>query len=272
MARDHAARSGIDLGRIQLVRHLADQAQRRAAGHARVGIERDDIAHIPGEPRERVVEIQEARVARAAQQPVEFVKLAALALPPHPLALEGVPLAAAVQKKEERPFACMARVQRSDARAREVEQGLVRGRGFVVAVEPVRQHHENEARVGIGEVMHFHALDLLGDLVLVREQDRHHEDRAQLVRNALLERHRGQAFGAQPSRRRAVDERDGQFGRGDDAQDRKDDEPVPERNMGFLAEHHEAEDRGREQHDRADIAGQARRRRRRGCSAAGAMA
>ncbi len=60
-------------------------ARHRAAGG--IGIERDDVAHIGRHLRRVAGDRHEGGVGGAAQQPVEFVQLAALALPSHPFVL-----------------------------------------------------------------------------------------------------------------------------------------------------------------------------------------
>ena len=69
------------------------------ARQARVGVERDAVAD-----RRQHVQLadlgREARVGRAAQQAVELLDLAALALPAHPRVLAGVPLPVAMEQEE----------------------------------------------------------------------------------------------------------------------------------------------------------------------------
>ena len=98
--RDHAAR-GIEDRAVQRMRHLADEAARRADGHARVRIERDDVADALRQGR-LTFDGQERRVRGTTQQPVHLMQLAALALPADPFALAFVPHAPAVQKIEAR--------------------------------------------------------------------------------------------------------------------------------------------------------------------------
>ena len=84
------------------MRHLADQATHRVARQSRVRIERHDIADAGRDGGRSETHVDESRVGRAAQKPIEFVELAALALPPDPPRFAFVPDAAAVQKEETR--------------------------------------------------------------------------------------------------------------------------------------------------------------------------
>src|SRR5581483_10345717 len=77
--------------------HLADQPLDGIARQSCIGIERDDVADAGRQVRRGV---EERRVGRPAQQAVELVQLAALALPSHPAALGAVPDAAPVQQVE----------------------------------------------------------------------------------------------------------------------------------------------------------------------------
>ncbi|MCY1219812.1 hypothetical protein D9M72_318020 [compost metagenome] len=85
---------------VQRMGHLADQPQRGIAWQPRVGVEGDDVAHAGRHLRCPAVDGHVAGVAGAAQQPVQLMQLAALALPSHPLALHGVEHAPAVKQQK----------------------------------------------------------------------------------------------------------------------------------------------------------------------------
>ena len=84
IAVDHALSRDVEARAVQRVGHLADQPQRRVARQARVGVERDHVAHVGRHVRVAPADRHEGRVGRAAQQAVELLQLAALALPAHP--------------------------------------------------------------------------------------------------------------------------------------------------------------------------------------------
>ena len=81
------------------MRDDADQLFRGVARQARVGVERDAVAHrrengqLPDLDRE-------ARVRGASEQTVEFFDFAALALPPHPRVFPRVPVPGAMEQEE----------------------------------------------------------------------------------------------------------------------------------------------------------------------------
>ena len=86
--------------RIQGVPHLADQPAHGVSRQPRIGIERDHIAHAGRNGGRLAADGQEARVDGAAQQAIQFVQLAALALPTHPDALRFVPQPSPMQEQE----------------------------------------------------------------------------------------------------------------------------------------------------------------------------
>src|SRR5208282_1218793 len=114
---DDAAGARIECRAIERVSHLADQPLGGSPRQARIAIEGDDVADAVGHDRREPVVRDESRVACAAQQSVELVQLAALALPPDPLSLALVPPSSAM--KQEEPIAVrrrfMAAIQLRDA-------------------------------------------------------------------------------------------------------------------------------------------------------------
>ena len=76
---------------VERMRHLADELSRGASRQLGIGVQGDDIAHAVRDAGEILAAGQKAGVGGAAQQPVEFMQLAPLALPPHPFLLRRVP-------------------------------------------------------------------------------------------------------------------------------------------------------------------------------------
>ena len=110
-----------------------------------------------GQHRQVAVADGEARVGRAAQQPVELRELAALALPSHPSPLAGVP--AAIAMKEEEAARPVPLVELVDPPLRGVEQ-----RGFPferrpIGVRMVAEQREVEVRVAVGQEAHFQVVE-----------------------------------------------------------------------------------------------------------------
>ena len=98
VALDDAVLVRIEARPVERVRHLADQARDRVARQPRIQIEGDHIAHVGGQ--HAVARVEERRLARAAQQVIELVQLAALAFPADPPSLRLVPTAAAMEQEE----------------------------------------------------------------------------------------------------------------------------------------------------------------------------
>ena len=142
VALDDATFARLEPGPVQRVRQGADEPRRGAARKLGIGVQRDHEAN----RRRDVGRLDDERgVGRAAQEAIELVQLAALALPAHPARLALAPEASAVEQMEAR-FAsagwAVPPVQLVDARARGREQGLVVGRVLRGGIRPVRQQRE----------------------------------------------------------------------------------------------------------------------------------
>ena len=97
----------VDARPIERMRHLADQPPDRVARQSRVQIQREDVSDVLRRRRRGGAEIHEGGVRRAAQQPIQLVKFAALAFPTDPSPFTVVPDAPAVQQEKTR--ACRGR-------------------------------------------------------------------------------------------------------------------------------------------------------------------
>ena len=102
VAFHHPAGGCVEARPVQRMRHLADQAAHRVARQPRVRVERHDVADIGGRDRRPGADVDEGGVGRGAQQPVQFVQLAALALPADPPRFAFVPDATAMQQQKAR--------------------------------------------------------------------------------------------------------------------------------------------------------------------------
>ena len=155
---------------------LADQAARGVARQPRVGIERDHVAHAGRHAGGLSADVHEAGVGGAAQQPVELVELAALALPSHPLLLRLAPDPSPVQQEEavaRRRGSVALRFSRAIPRGRRVQQRLVVRGASAGGVGPVREQREMQVALGRGQVVDLEPLDLLLDGSACRQQRRH---------------------------------------------------------------------------------------------------
>ena len=151
----------VNAGRVERMRHLAYQPSHGAVREPRVGVERDDVAHAD----RHGGWIHEGCVAGAAQQTVQLVQLAALALPADPHGLTRVPDAASVQQQETvaaRRLAVLP-VQPGDAgrgggQQRRVAVGVLRR-----AIGPVGQQGELHLAILAGEVVDLELSHLVGN-------------------------------------------------------------------------------------------------------------
>ena len=148
------------------MRHLADQPAHRVARQPRVGVERDDVADAGGHDAGGcAVDVDERRVGRAAQQPVQLVQLAALALPADPPSFAFVPDPPAMQQQEAVAAGrrAVAPIEPRDALRRRGEQRRVAldvlGRG----IGPVGEQREMKVAFRAREMVDLQPLDLLLD-------------------------------------------------------------------------------------------------------------
>ncbi|WP_425128606.1 hypothetical protein [Burkholderia metallica] len=257
VAFDDAPARRIEYRPVERVRHLADQAAHGIAQQPRIGIERDHVAHVRRHARRPACLRDERRVRCAAQQPVQLVQLAALALPAHPASFAVVPHALAVQQQEAPAFARRRRIkaiQPVDARRRGCQQFVIAVRVRCGRVHPVGEQCEVNSAVGARQMMNFQLLDLLAERRFRRQQHRHGDHRAQAWRNAVAQCEAGQDLRADIAHHAAIDERDRGIERGQQAGKAEPDHPVAGRfDMHEPCQHARQQQRGN-QPDAAEIA------------------
>ena len=127
VAFHHPTRGRIEARPIQRVRHLADQATHRVARQSRVGVERHDVTNVGRRRRRPGADVDEGGVGRGAQQSIQLVQLAALALPADPPGFAFIPDAPAVQQQKARTAWRRPVAQLYDRRRYEVSLGEVSG-------------------------------------------------------------------------------------------------------------------------------------------------
>ena len=150
---------GLNVGAVERVSDDPDQLARHAARQPRVAVERDAVLDLrqDGQIADRH---GEARVGGAAQQAVELLDLAALALPSHPQPFALVPLAQAVKQEEAVGAAVRVPcVERGDAGARGLEDLRVVRQRLGRRVEKVAEDGEMDVRVDVAERLHFEVRD-----------------------------------------------------------------------------------------------------------------
>ena len=185
---EHAVAVGHTAGlRIEgrLVERMGDrpyEACHRAPRQPRVRVERDHVAHVGRRGGSRPVGRQEPGGRRAAQEGIQLVELATLALPAHPAAFGLVPGSPPVEQQE--PGAspgglAVALVEPVDGRHRRREELVVAGDVLGRGVEPVRQQREPDVPVLVGEIVDLQAAHLGIDVRRAGEERRHDDERAQ---------------------------------------------------------------------------------------------
>ena len=134
----------IEIRPVQRVRHLADQAFGGSDRQTRIRVECHDIADVGGQHRHVAFDRHERRIGGATQQPVEFVQLAALALPADPPGLAAIPDAPAMQQEEARaiPHRPIQGVQPRNAGGCLAQKCIVAGCMLRFAVLPVGDQRE----------------------------------------------------------------------------------------------------------------------------------
>ena len=189
IALDDPAGGGVEARPVERMRHLADQPVDRVARQPGVGVERDDVADVGGHLWRLPAEVQETRVGRAAQQPVQLVQLAALAFPADPPRFAGVPDPLAMEQQEAVAAGrrAIAPIEPGDAGHRRFQQRRIAvdmlGRG----IEPVGEQSEMQIALRAGEVVDLQTLDLLVDRLGRRQQRRHRDDGAQVRGHAAAQ-------------------------------------------------------------------------------------
>ena len=124
--------------------HLPDQTPHRVARKSGISIKRDDVTHIVRNIRHRSVRCHEGGILRTAQQSVQFVELATLALPPNPALLAFIPDPASVQQQKAVAARrrAIAPIQACNAFDGDGKQRLIVVSMLAVAVRPIRQQRE----------------------------------------------------------------------------------------------------------------------------------
>ena len=169
--------------------HLADEAQCCVARQPGVGIEGNDVTHVRRDLWRALRNRYEGRVGGTAQQPVEFMQLAAFALPSHPFIFAGVEDAAPMQQQETASAGgrSVAVVQFCYRRRGHREQRCIVIQYLLIRVDSVQQESEREIATGAGEVVNLQLFNLRQQLRCAGQQRRHHYQRSQRLRNASRE-------------------------------------------------------------------------------------
>ena len=143
----HPSRRGIERGSVQRVRERPDQALGGAHRELGVAIERDHESN-PDEPLRVADMTRVAGLEVPAEQAVQLVELAALALPSHePLLLRIPPRLAVQQVKGPRALRAMSGIEALDLSCRMIEQRRVRRERLRVHV--IGQQRELQLGIGI---------------------------------------------------------------------------------------------------------------------------
>ena len=165
VAVDDTPHIGVEAGPVQRMRHLADQATHCVARQSGVRIKRHDVANAHRCSRRSEAHVHESGVGRAAQQAIQFVELAALALPSDPPRFTLIPDATPVQKEKTRSSRrrAIARIQTRDAGRGGGDERSVAVGVLVQGVSPVGQQREMQIAFGAREVVNFETFDQVFD-------------------------------------------------------------------------------------------------------------
>lgn len=155
VALHHALQGRIEARAVERVRQGGDEGACSIPRKLRVRIQGDDVAdtdqgrHITDSAHER------GRIAQA-EQGIERCQLAALALVSHPYPFAGVPLPGAVQQVEAiAALWSVASVQFVDPLHSVCKQGVIHRRHSIGGIEKVRQQHEAQLGIAVGQEAHF---------------------------------------------------------------------------------------------------------------------
>jgi hypothetical protein len=166
------------------MRERSDEEGRGVRGEHRVGVERDDVAHLPHQLELADYDGEGSSVA-VAQELVELGQLAALALPPHPHALLRIPEPRPVEEVERILRAAgVAGVERANALDRRLDDGVVLRPRLGGGVGEVAEDGEVEVRFAVGEELHLERRERFVHRFDVGEERRDHDRRSELGGNA----------------------------------------------------------------------------------------
>ena len=258
VALDHSPGQRIECRLIERMGDRPDQLPDSAAWQSRVGVERHHVAHIGRRRRRGPPSRQDAGRRRPAEQGVQLLELAALALPSHPPALGLVPHTPSMKQQEPRPAAgslAVTLVELIDAGRGGSEQFIVPDNLLGVGIEPVREQRETKIAFPIGQEVHFKSTNQGFDVVLVGQQHRNHDERAEVGRHPGVEVEARERFRAEHSGDHQVHECDREVGGRDDREDRDDDDlardraPIPGEQQRY------GKNDGGEDHKRSEISG-----------------
>ncbi len=179
------SRDRIDHRTIDRMMHLADQLGHSVAHQARIGVQRHDVLDVG---RHDIRAAEEGCILVAAQQHVQFMQLAALALPTHPAAFCRVIEPAAVQQIESRlAIKGITAVQRSDLALGVFENFDIVAGLLLLSVAPVAHQREIDFTMRVGEVMHLDVAHHFINAVAAGQHAGHGHQRSRIVRNTVLE-------------------------------------------------------------------------------------
>ena len=165
----------------------------------------------------------EGRVARAASSRFSSWSFPRLRSQPIHFPCSLVPDPPAMEQEEAVAIrrGSMASIQPRDRRGGRAEEILVSRRTLRVGVRPVREQSEAEIVVGARQRVDLEPLDLLLDLRSRRQEGGHDDHRAQTRGHSLTKLEARQRPRADPGRDETVHERQGHVRRGDESQQRE---------------------------------------------------
>ena len=149
---------------------------------------------------------QAGRVFRpgAVDQTVELLQFSPFTFPADVMLFRLAPGALAMQ--QEKTLAAMARIERFQACADDVQQIAVLRAGLGGAISEVGEQAEKQIGFFVGQIADLQLLHLVLDIVRTDQQHRHHHQGAAGIGNArLLEIHLGQGLGWQQPGEQIID-------------------------------------------------------------------
>ncbi len=211
VALHHALQRRIEAWPVEWVGQGGDERTRRIARELRVRIQGDDIAHAEQDRRVTYDAHERASIAMA-EQGIERGQLAALALVPHPHPFTGVPLPGAVQQVEAvAALGRVALVQSLDALRGVRKQGVVGRQLRFWGVEEIRQQHEAQLGIAVGQEADLQRFDQDVDAVGAGQHRRYRHHGGAVRGNPLAEIQLGQRSGRDQHGRGPVDQHDAQL-------------------------------------------------------------
>ena len=240
---------------VERMRHLANQTPDSVTRQLRVRVQRDDISDVFRGRWRCAADVHEGGVCGPSQKPVQFMELAAFALPADPAPLALVPDAPAVQQEEAwaRGRRAITSIEAFNAVACDSDKFRIAFRSIDVRIDPIGQQSKVQIAFRTRQMVDLEPLHLFRD-VFGRGQERGHGDeRAQRFGNPAAKLEARQRNRANEKRDPSIDKRHARVNRANGAENREHCELSRAEAQPGEGDQRRGQNDRRRDHDRGDV-------------------